>query len=138
MARKTKLTKEYISDLMIIIKAALNGDKDAEAWLNGEGYIKIIRTKDNDFISKFIRFNKDRDLNKLKKWRLAVFKRDNYTCQMCGLQKYLHAHHIKSWSEYPELRFDINNGITLCKYCHAKIHPEYTNLILSSKRGRYG
>jgi hypothetical protein len=53
-------------------------------------------------------------------WRIAVFERDYYTCQMCGkVGGYLEADHIKPWSLYPELRFDINNGQTLCKIpCH--------------------
>ncbi|MFA5071929.1 MAG: HNH endonuclease [Candidatus Pacearchaeota archaeon] len=52
-------------------------------------------------------------------WRKKVFERDNYTCQKCGLQTYIEAHHIKRWSLYPELRYDVNNGITLCKNpCH--------------------
>ena len=59
---------------------------------------------------------------KYKKWRNAVFKRDNYICQKCHKnKKYLEAHHIKSWAKYPELRYDINNGITLCEKCHKKI-----------------
>ena len=37
-------------------------------------------------------------------------------CRKVGV--YLTAHHIKSWKNYPELRFDINNGITLCEDCH--------------------
>lgn len=52
-------------------------------------------------------------------WRKLVFERDGYKCQICKkIGGNLNAHHIKSFSEYPELRFDVNNGITLCKDCH--------------------
>lgn len=54
-------------------------------------------------------------------WRKAVYKRDNYTCVECGeCDGELHAHHIKSWADYPELRYDIDNGQTLCEDCHKK------------------
>ena len=58
-----------------------------------------------------------------KVWQLSVYERDEFTCQMpgCGNRgNKLNAHHIKKWSDYIELRFDINNGITLCKGCHDK------------------
>src|SRR3990167_1740333 len=60
----------------------------------------------------------------LKQWRIAVFERDNYTCIKCksrngnGKKIILHADHIKRFSDFPELRLDINNGQTLCKNCH--------------------
>lgn len=62
---------------------------------------------------------------KYKAWRTLVFERDNYICQFCGIYGvYLHADHIKPFALYPELRFEIFNGRTLCVPCH-KQTPTY-------------
>lgn len=56
---------------------------------------------------------------KYKLWRKQVFERDDYTCQNCGKHGgTLHADHIKPFALYPELRFDVSNGRTLCVPCH--------------------
>lgn len=52
-------------------------------------------------------------------WRVAVFERDGYRCQLCGVVGgKLNADHIKRFSDYPELRLSVDNGRTLCVPCH--------------------
>lgn len=59
-------------------------------------------------------------------WREAVFARDNWTCQKYFIKGgKLHPHHIKNFAEYQELRFALDNGITLSKKAHREFHKEY-------------
>lgn len=65
----------------------------------------------------------ERETLEYREWRIKVWQRDNYTCTKCGkVGKNLHAHHIKHFAKFPELRYEIENGLTLCKTCHNKLH----------------
>lgn len=60
-----------------------------------------------------------------KIWKLEVYKRDRGICRICGKRcnnKNIVAHHLKLFSEYSELRFSADNGITLCRSCHLRLH----------------
>jgi hypothetical protein len=68
---------------------------------------------------------KIRETKQYNEWRKSVYTRDNWTCQECFVkQKHPVAHHIKTFKDYPELRFDVSNGKTMCRSCHKKIHKE--------------
>lgn len=52
-------------------------------------------------------------------WRKSVFERDDYSCQFCGKRGgKLNADHIKPFALFPDLRFELTNGRTLCEPCH--------------------
>lgn len=57
-------------------------------------------------------------------WRRKVLKRDNWVCVLCGTTKDIQADHIKEWGNYPQLRYRVSNGRTLCVQCHRKT-PNY-------------
>lgn len=56
-------------------------------------------------------------------WARKIISRDKGVCQHCGATDVeLHAHHIKSYADHPDLRWDLSNGITLCFKCHWDVH----------------
>ena len=66
-------------------------------------------------------------------WREAVFKRDNWICRFCGQHGgKLNVDHIKPFSLFLELRFNIDNGRTLCVECHKKT-PTFAGKVVNYK-----
>jgi 5-methylcytosine-specific restriction endonuclease McrA len=61
-----------------------------------------------------------------KQWRLAVYRRDHFMCVVCldspTKDKRIEAHHLKKFSDYPELAVDLDNGCTLCTKCHKQTY----------------
>jgi len=110
-------TRVLTSEHRLKIAKALKGEK-SHFWKGGI-------TETNQII---------RESSEYRQWREAVFKRDNYTCQDCGArtipgkQVFLQADHIKPFSLFPELRFEISNGRTLCLDCH-KLTDTYASKI---------
>ena len=66
-----------------------------------------------------------------KQWVKKVKKRDNNICRINNkdCSGYCEVHHILNWSEYPELRYEVNNGITLCQAHHLRKRAEEKRLI---------
>ncbi len=92
------------------MKTSLKGKK---AWNKGIG----TKTPQNKKIRMSIEF---------RLWREAVFARDNWTCQKTGIRgDKLHPHHIQNFAQFPELRFAIDNGITLSEEAHKEFHKKY-------------
>ena len=75
-----------------------------------------------------------------QQWKRAVKKRDGNTCRQCGVTINLHAHHIKPRNKYPALALVLDNGITLCGNCHARLtgREESVNLKVIISDGQIG
>lgn len=59
-------------------------------------------------------------------WRYAVYKRDMNLCGICGIRKDpMMAHHLDGFNAFPEKRFDVDNGVTLCDFHHISFHSNY-------------
>lgn len=68
----------------------------------------------------------DRNRTASKVWRIAVYDRDGFTCVVCGHHGGdLNAHHLAAYDENPDLRFSVDNGVTLCPACHVRFHTVY-------------
>ena len=100
--------------------------KGMTPWNKGKPHLKI-RGKNNYNWKNGIYATNERIRHTFRYtlWRKNVYKRDNYSCKVCGKHcqnKEIIAHHIKSFSAFPNMRFILSNGITLCRSCHIITH----------------
>ena len=113
---KTKMRKARLGKKFTPHSDASKAKRSGKNHWNWKGGIQ----KDTDVIRHSI---------EMRLWREAVFARDNYTCQKSGEKGgKLVAHHINNFADYPELRFAIDNGITLSEKSHKEFHKKYGRL----------
>lgn len=102
--RQSKIGKKLSEETKNKISITKLGDRNA-AWKGGV-------CSPNQII---------RSSKKYNEFRRSIFIRDNFTCKECGRRGIrIQIHHIKSFSNYPDLRFNLDNIITLCFDCHRK------------------
>lgn len=111
------------------LREELGGFAKGKHWTHTEDYKKrlsLARTGEKNpmWVNGSSRDRKRQgDTHKNNKWRKAIYNRDNFICQECGVAgTQLNAHHIKFWSKYLKDRFKISNGVALCLNCHKYIH----------------
>ena len=64
---------------------------------------------------------KERNSPEARSFKKTVLRRDDYTCQACGERGgRLEVDHVMPWAHFPDIRFEVLNGQTLCKLCHEK------------------
>lgn len=118
-------------DISILMKTLKTGTK-----LSEQQKIKIgdsVRGNKNGrwIINRtLIKQDKERGGPLHKQWSNSVKRRDGWKCKIMNnnCEGRVVAHHILSWREYLDLRYDINNGITLCHFHHPRKRVEERNL----------
>jgi hypothetical protein len=103
---RNKISKSNIGKKQPIHQILSRSGPNASNWIKDRSKLKKSNRKDHDYA--------------YKNWMLNVKKRDSWKCKLLNEQcnGRLESHHIFNWIDYPELRYDINNGITLCHFHH--------------------
>lgn len=138
-----KRTEAILEKLRIAHSGERNLNYGKPAWNRG----RIMPKESREKISKAVKGNKHyrwiKDRSKLKKdprkdldtqykyWMREVKNRDKWQCRLLNsdCRGRLESHHIFNWIDYPELRYIITNGITLCRFHHPRKWEEEKRLI---------
>ena len=111
---------------LLTFRKKSNGKLKIFLYVNHIEYLDLSsKLQDFDFFEDTDQEDDGRNNAEYNIWRQQVLARDNYTCQCCGDTKYPHVHHIFNYKHYDGLRTDVDNGITLCQWCHNKYHSHY-------------
>ena len=120
----TAYDKGLVVNAKTMAKAIGGSDDDVSALVYGgflkpieDGHYQIVHWYENNGSGTA----KARNTYDYRQWRKRIIQRDG-ACVICGSTDKLEAHHIKPFADYPELRMDENNGITLCEKCHKRLH----------------
>lgn len=117
--------------------------KGKKTWSKGLKLPQISGEKNGRWISDRTKLAKRQERNDsaYKEWRKKVRDRDAWKCQISNeaCEGKVVAHHILPWSSFPELRYEVNNGITLCRTHHPKTRkdemqfsPYFQSLVLKA------
>lgn len=118
LGNKYRLGTKQTEEAKKKIRESCRGEK-AYQWI-----------KDRSQLKRYNDTAKDRRSYAYNEWRLRVLIRDTGKCKMSNkdCEGRIEVHHILGFTEHPELRYDINNGITLCHFHHPRKRVEEVNL----------
>lgn len=127
------------------------GKKHTEEWkvhmsslLKGRKYPNMQGENHPNWIldRSLVKRRQERNNPEYKLWRKKVWNRDRFKCLISNqdCEGKIEAHHILGWSNYPELRYEVNNGITLCHAHHprkredeVKLSPFFQKMVAEMK-----
>jgi hypothetical protein len=124
--------KGILNNIFSIARAVGCSSSDVQTLVDN-GFVKLREAPPGEFFTwQIVHWDenngisanaKERNNHTYRQWRSKVIERDG-RCMECGAEENLHAHHIKNFAEFPQLRTELSNGITLCQSCHRKLHKE--------------
>ena len=84
-------------------------------------YKKYSKERNNKFRKQHL-LDEDTPFDDLYYFSREVRIRDGHKCIICGKTRHLTSHHLFNKAKYPLLKYNINNGVSLCFNCHIELH----------------
>lgn len=143
---KYRVTRKYWDKRRFCSEVCMGISMKGKLPKNHEALCKMSRTEatkqkmsEAQSGEKSFRWNPDRSAvthnrrndGEYLQWRKKVYLRDNFKCKIADADcsGRIEAHHVLGWAEYVELRYEVNNGITLCQVHHPLKRAEEKRLI---------